>query len=182
MSRKKSIFLILVPGIILFFQIELVLSIPQQEIRGRARDFGVETGILPTGKWNAITDVPGVMVGHKTLMIGDSVRTGVTAILPHDGNIFQEKVPAAVFVGNGFGKLAGSTQIEELGEIETPVILTNTLSVSTALGAVVKYTLQQPENQSVGSVNVVVGETNDGYLNDIRGFHVPYQFALCRFC
>ncbi|MFH1941205.1 MAG: P1 family peptidase [bacterium] len=143
--------------------------------RGRARDFGVEVGILPTGRWNAITDVGGVLVGHVTLMKGDSVRTGVTAILPHGGNLFREKVPGAVYVGNGFGKLVGSTQIEELGEIETPIVLTNTLSVSTAMGAVVKYMLSLEGNARVGSVNAVVGETNDGGLNDIRGFHVKEE-------
>jgi len=142
------------------------------QTRGRVREFGVEVGILSTGEWNAITDVTGVRVGHKTLIEGDSIRTGVTAILPHEGNIFQEKVPGAVYAGNAFGKLAGSTQVEELGEIETPIILTNTLSVSTALGAVVKYTLHLDGNARVGSVNGVVGETNDGGLNDIRGFHV----------
>jgi D-aminopeptidase len=172
MSRKKSFYLKWKLLILSWICIGLVWGAPQIEKRGRARDFGVETGILPAGKWNTITDVPGVMVGHKTLIVGDSVRTGVTAVLPHDGNVFQEKVPAAVFVGNGFGKLAGSTQIQELGEIETPIILTNTLSVSTALGAVVKYTLRQEGNETVRSVNGVVGETNDGWLNDIRGFHV----------
>ncbi len=138
----------------------------------RLRDLGIEIGVLPTGKFNAITDVKGVKVGHTTLQKGDSVNTGVTAILPHSGNIFQQKVPAAVFVGNGFGKLAGSTQIAELGNLETPVVLTNTLNVATAMDAVIKYTLQQPENEHVLSVNAVVGETNDAYLNNIRGQHV----------
>lgn len=138
----------------------------------RARDLGIEPGVLSPGTRNSITDVSGVKVGHTTLIKGDSIRTGVTAILPHAGNIFQQKVPAAVFVGNGFGKLAGSTQIEELGNIETPIILTNTLGVGTAMNAVIKYTLQQKGNEDVKSVNVVVGETNDGYLNDIRGQHV----------
>lgn len=138
----------------------------------RARDLGIVPGVLPTGTKNSITDVNGVSVGHTTLIKGDSVRTGVTAILPHQGNIFQEKVPAAVFVGNGFGKLAGSTQIEELGNIETPIILTNTLNVPAAMNAVIKYVLNQKGNEDVRSVNAVVGETNDGYLNDIRGQHV----------
>ena len=138
----------------------------------RARELGLHIGILPTGKWNAITDVPGVKVGHATLNQGDSVHTGVTAILPHDGNIFRQKVPAAIFVGNGFGKLAGSTQVQELGNIETPIILTNTLSVGLAVQAVVEYTLRQKGNRDVYSVNAVVGETNDGELNDIRGMHV----------
>ena len=146
-------------------------SISAQD-RGRVRDFGIEVGILPSGKWNAITDVEGVLVGHTTLIEGDSVRTGITAIMPHGGNVFQEKVPGAVYVGNGYGKLTGSTQVEELGQIETPIILTNTLSVSTALRAVVKYTLNLKGNERVGSVNGVVGETNDGWLNDIRGMHV----------
>lgn len=143
--------------------------------RARARDIGIEVGIMETGKRNAITDVPGVTVGHTTIIRGDNVRTGVTAVLPHGGNIFQEKVPAAIYVGNGFGKLAGTTQVEELGNIETPIVLTNTLSVGAALAAVVRYTLDLPGNENVRSVNAVVGETNDGYLNDIRGLHVTYE-------
>lgn len=143
----------------------------------RAREYGIKTGVLPTGKLNAITDVKGVMVGHTTLL-SDQVRTGVTAIVPHGGNVFQEKVPAAIFVGNGFGKLAGSTQVQELGNIEAPVILTNTLSVGTAMDAVVEYVLQQPGNENVQSVNAVVGETNDGFLNDIRGRHVTKSHVL----
>jgi D-aminopeptidase len=138
----------------------------------RAQALGIRIGVLPAGKENSINDVAGVRVGHTTLIRGDSVRTGVTAILPHSGNMFQQKVPAAVYVGNGFGKLAGSTQVKELGNLETPVVLTNTLGVATAMEAVIDYTLQQPANQSVQSVNAVVGETNDGYLNDIRGRHV----------
>lgn len=144
----------------------------------RARELGIRIGVLPTGPLNAITDVAGVKVGHTTLINGDSVRTGVTAILPHGGNIFQHKVPAGMFIGNGFGKLAGSTQVMELGNIESPIILTNTLSVSTAMAAVIDYTLQQKENEQVFSVNAVVGETNDGYLNDIRGRHVQQQDVL----
>ncbi|SFB83354.1 D-aminopeptidase [Parapedobacter composti] len=140
--------------------------------RGRARDFGLITGILPTGKWNAITDVPGVSVGHKTLLSGDSVRTGVTVILPHQDNIFQQKVPAAVYVGNGFGKSMGLSQIEELGNLETPIALTNTLSAPTVANGLLDYMLGLPGNENVRSVNSVVGETNDGYLNDIRGRHV----------
>lgn len=138
----------------------------------RVEEIPLKIGVIQRGALNAITDVEGVKVGHTTLVKGDSVRTGVTAILPHGGNIFQQKVPAAVFVGNGFGKLAGSTQINELGNLETPVILTNTLNVPTAMDAVIKYTLNLPENEDVRSVNAVVGETNDGYLNDIRGQHV----------
>ncbi len=138
----------------------------------RVRELGIKPGVLPTGPKNSITDVKGVKVGHTTLIKGDTVRTGVTAILPHDGNIFQQKVPAAVFVGNGFGKLAGSTQIEELGNIETPIILTNTLDVATGINAIIQYTLNQQGNEEVRSVNAIVGETNDGYLNNIRGQHV----------
>jgi len=144
----------------------------QENTRPRARDIGIEVGILPTGPLNAITDVMGVKVGHRTLWQGDSVRTGVTVILPHGDNIFQEKVPAAVYLGNAFGKLAGSLQVEELGNIETPIALTNTLNVPVAMQALVRYTLQQPGNEGVGSVNAIAGETNDGSLNDIRGMHV----------
>jgi len=146
--------------------------------RPRAREARVVIGVISPGKYNAITDVKGVKVGHVTIIKGDSVRTGVTAVLPHSGNIFKEKVSGAVYVGNGFGKLAGSTQIEELGNIETPIILTNTLSVGTAVTAVVKYTLSLPGNEEVRSVNAVVGETNDGWLNDIRGFHVEEDDVL----
>jgi D-aminopeptidase len=142
------------------------------------RDYGIDIGVLQPGQLNAITDVPGVEVGQKTLIQGDDVRTGVTAILPHAGNIFQDKVPAAVYVGNGFGKLTGTTQIEELGNIETPIVLTNTLSVPTAADALIDYTFSFPENDDVRSVNPVVGETNDGYLNDIRGRHVTKQDVL----
>jgi D-aminopeptidase len=138
----------------------------------RARDLGIHIGVMPVGPLNAITDVAGVKVGQVTLVMGDSVRTGVTAIMPHRGNIFQEKVPAAVFVGNGFGKLVGSTEINELGNLETPIVLTNTLSVAAAMEGVIDYTLKQRGNEKVRSVNAVVGETNDGYLNDIRGRHV----------
>lgn len=138
----------------------------------RARDYGIEIGVMPTGILNAITDVPGVSVGHETIIKGDSIRTGVTAILPHQGNIFQNKVPAAIYIGNGFGKLAGISQVKELGNIETPIILTNTLSVPMGIQGSVKYTLGLKGNEEVGSVNAVVGETNDGYLNDIRGMHI----------
>lgn len=142
------------------------------------RDYGIAVGVLQPGKWNAITDVPGVLVGQKTLIEGDSVRTGVTAILPYPGNIFQDKVPAAVYVGNGFGKLTGTTQIAELGNIETPIVLTNTLSVPTAADALIDYTFSFPANADVMSVNPVVGETNDGWLNDIRGRHVTKRDVL----
>lgn len=138
----------------------------------RPRELGINIGVMSPGPKNAITDVVGVKVGHSTLIKGDSIRTGATAILPHDGNLFRKKVPAAVFVGNGFGKLAGSTQIAELGNLESPIILTNTLNVPTAMNAVIDYTLNFPGNEEVKSVNAVVGETNDGYLNDIRGRHL----------
>jgi len=134
----------------------------------RARDLGISPGVLKTGKSNSIIDVQGVKVGHVTLVQGQSIRTGATAILPHGGNLYQDKVPAAVYVGNGFGKLMGSSQVMELGEIETPIVLTNTLSVARAADAILDWTLQYPGNEKVGSVNAVVGETNDGRLNDIR--------------
>ncbi len=144
----------------------------------RARGYGIEIGVLQPGEYNAITDVKGVTVGHTTLHIGDSIRTGVTAILPHAGNIFQEKVPAAIYIGNGFGKLIGYSQVKELGNLETPIILTNTLSVPTASDALITYTLGLPGNEEVRSVNSIVGETNDGYLNDIRGRHVKQQHII----
>lgn len=144
----------------------------QTSSRGRIRDFGIEPGIFKPGPLNAITDVPGVKVGQVTIIKGDNVRTGVTAIVPHEGNLFREKCPAAIFVGNGFGKLAGVTQVQELGNIETPIVLTNTLSVAQGIEGVLTYTLSQKGNEDVGSVNAVVGETNDGQLNDIRGRHV----------
>src|SRR5215211_9299154 len=125
----------------------------------RAREWGIAPGILPVGTWNAITDVSGVKVGHVTLNEGDDIRTGVTAILPHNGNIFQDKIPAGVIVGNGFGKLVGATQVEELGEIETPILLTNTLSVPRAAEAIIDWTLTQNDNENVHSVNPIVGET-----------------------
>ena len=140
--------------------------------RDLPRDIGLKIGVIPTGRLNAITDVPGVKVGHETLIKGDSIRTGVTAIIPQSGNIFQMKLPAAIFSGNGFGKLAGSTQVQELGNLETPIILTNTLSVATAMEGLIDYTLSQPGNEAVQSVNALVGETNDSYLNDIRGRYV----------
>ena len=142
------------------------------------REWGFPTGIFNVGPNNAITDVPGVTVGHVTLIEGDSVRTGVTAIVPHQGDIFRYKVPAAICVGNGFGKLAGVTQVQELGNIETPIVLTNTLSVAAGIEGVVRYTLMQPGNEDVRSVNAVVGETNDGRLNDIRGMHVTPQMVI----
>jgi len=148
------------------------------EARPRARDLGIAPGTCAPGPLNAITDVAGVLVGHTTIIEGDAVRTGVTAILPHAGNLFQDKVAGAVFVGNAFGKLAGTTQVAELGTIETPIVLTNTLSVGVAMDAVVRYTLGQPGNEEVRSVNALVGETNDGGLNDIRGLHVTRKHVL----
>jgi len=144
----------------------------------RARDLGIKPGVFPPGQYNAITDVPGVLVGHTTIREGNTIRTGVTAVLPHGGNIFQEKVTGAVFIGNAFGKLAGSTQVNELGLIETPIILTNTLSVGRAMEAVVYYTLNQAGNENIVSVNALVGETNDSIMNDIRGFHVTRDHVL----
>lgn len=141
-------------------------------IRPRARDLGIAPGLFKPGPLNAITDVAGVRVGHVTLNEGGSVRTGVTAIAAHGGDLFQDKVPAGFAQGNGFGKFAGSTQVIELGELETPIILTNTLSVAEGMAGAVEWTLAQPGNEQVRSVNAVVGETNDGFLNDIRGRHV----------
>jgi D-aminopeptidase len=156
----------------------LLACLPAHAQHANLRDYGIRIGVLQPGKWNAITDVPGVLVGQRTLVQGDDVRTGVTAILPYAGNIFREKVPAAVYVGNGFGKLTGTTQIAELGNIETPIVLTNTLSVPTAANALIDYTFSFPANADVMSVNPVVGETNDGYLNDIRGRHVTRADVL----
>ena len=144
----------------------------------RIHEHGIKIGILNHGKQNAITDVKGVKVGHYTLIKGEHIRTGVTAIIPHAGNIFQEKVPAAIYIANGFGKLTGYTQVEELGNIETPVILTNTLSVPTAADALIDYTFTFEKNKNVKSVNPVVGETNDGSLNDIRGRHIKKEHIL----
>ena len=146
--------------------------------RPRTRDVGLKIGILPTGSFNAITDVPGVTVGHTTIVRGDNIRTGVTAILPHNDNLFREKVPGAVFIGNAFGKLAGSTQVNELGEIETPILLTSTLSVPRVADALLDYMLSLAGNEDVQSVNPLVGETNDGYLNDIRGRHITREDVL----
>lgn len=146
--------------------------------RPRARELGLAPGVFAPGPLNAITDVEGVRVGHVTLMTGDAVRTGVTAVVPHSGNVFQQKVAGAVFVGNAFGKLAGSTQVDELGTIETPIVLTNTLAVGAAVEGVVRWTLAQDGNADVRSVNALVGETNDGGLNDIRGLHVRPEHAI----
>jgi len=150
----------------------IMTSSANMQNRPRARELGVVVGILPTGTLNAITDVDGVLIGHTTIVRGDNIRTGVTAILPHGGNLFREKVPGAVFVGNGFGKLAGSTQVNELGEIETPILLTSTLSVPRVADFLLDYMLSLPGNEDVQSINPLVAETNDGFLNDIRGRHI----------
>lgn len=150
----------------------IAMAPAMQTERPRARAIGIAPGTLAPGPLNAITDVDGVRVGQITLIEGDAVRTGVTAIRPHAGNLFQEKVPGAIYIGNAFGKLAGSTQVEELGTIEAPIVLTNTLSVAAGIEGGARWTLDQPGNEDVRSVNVVVGETNDGGLNDIRGMHV----------
>lgn len=152
--------------------------VAQPAPRPRARDIGLAPGVFAPGPLNAITDIEGVRVGHVTLSVGDGVRTGVTAVVPHPGNVFQQKVAGAVFVGNAFGKLAGSTQVEELGTIETPVVLTNTLAVGAAVEGVVRWTLAQEGNANVRSVNALVGETNDSGLNDIRGLHVRPEHVV----
>ena len=153
----------------------LASSTVAQQLRPRAREAGVVAGVLPPGPLNAITDVSGVLVGQTTMVRGDDVRTGVTAILPHGGNLFREKVPGAVFIGNAFGKLAGSTQVQELGEIETPILLTSTLNVPRVADALLDYMLALPGNESVQSINPLVGETNDGFLNDIRSRPVGHD-------
>src|SRR5438128_9702178 len=171
MKRKFS-------AIFIFAVIWSQFTVGQEEIRPRARDLGIRIGVLSPGPLNAITDVAGVRVGHTTLIKGDNIRTGVTAILPHGGNLFQEKVPGAVFVGNAFGKIIGSTQVNELGEIETPILLTSTLSVPRVADALIDYMLALPGNEDVESINPLVGETNDGYLNDIRGRHITREEVL----
>lgn len=167
---KKSI-----PAFFLLLALPLFAASAQET---NIRELGIKIGVLNTGPLNSITDVEGVKVGHQTLVDGTDIRTGVTAILPHEENIFQQKVPAAIYIGNGFGKLAGYSQVEELGNMETPIILTNTLSVPTAADALIDYTLKLKGNENVRSVNPVVGETNDGYLNDIRGRHVEKSHVI----
>lgn len=177
--KRATVFIGIMCMAVIAAAIATAVSAPEPEgRRARARTLGIDVGVMATGALNAITDVPGVLVGHRTLVRGSHVRTGVTAILPHGGNIFLEKVPAAIAVGNGFGKLAGSTQVEELGDIETPIVLTNTLCVGTAVEAIVRYTLALEGSGNIRSVNAVVGETNDGYLNDIRGLHVSGKDVL----
>ncbi|HEY0742145.1 MAG TPA: P1 family peptidase, partial [Chryseosolibacter sp.] len=165
-------------GIIVLSLMVISAFSQSQSERKRARDYGLKIGVLPPGKLNAITDVSGVKVGHVTIVEGQNIRTGVTAIVPHEGNIFQSKVPAGIYVENGFGKLAGITQVYELGNIETPIVLTNTLSVAVGISGVIEYTLSLAGNENVQSVNAVVGETNDGYLNDIRGQHVKKEHVV----
>jgi D-aminopeptidase len=161
------------------FAFLLAVSIPSEaQHRPRAREAGITFGILAPGRLNAITDVAGVKVGQVTLIEGANVRTGVTAILPHGGNLYQDKVPAGFAVGNAYGKFMGSTQVKELGEIETPIVLANTLNVPEAAAGIIQWTLKQPGNEEVRSVNAIVGETNDGYLNDIRGRHVTPANAV----
>src|SRR5699024_10639012 len=162
----------------LFIGLFFLSTTPAAFAQQNARQYGIKIGVMKPGELNAITDVGGVKVGQITLIKKDNIRTGVTAILPHGGNIFQQKVPAAVYVGNGFGKLTATTQIEELGTIETPIILTNTLSVPTAANAVLTYVLSKNANRKIRSINPVVGETNDGYLNAIRKRFVREEHVL----
>jgi len=156
----------------------LFLQTANAQERQRVRDLGIKPGILTPGPLNAITDVEGVKVGHRTIIEGDSVRTGVTMIFPHGDDLFKSRVPAAVYVGNGFGKALGFTQVQELGELETPIGRTNTLSIHTVANGITDYVLRQPGNENVRSVNPVVGETNDGWLNDIRGRHVTMEHVF----
>lgn len=159
----------LFPGGVLFLTLSGALAgQEQEEPRRRIRDYGVKVGVLEPGNWNAITDVADVRVGQVTLIEGPDIRTGVTAILPHGGNVFWEKVPGAIYIGNGFGKLMGISQVEELGNIETPILLTATLNVPKVADALIEYALNLPGMERVRSINPVVGETNDGFLNQIR--------------
>ena len=172
-SDISNRFVALLAGLIIVTGMQAAFAQTEgRSARPRARDLGLKIGILPIGRENAITDVSGVLVGHTTIIRGETVRTGVTAILPHSGNPFQQKVPGSVVVGNGFGKLAGSTQVNELGEIETPILLTSTLSVPKTADFVLDYMLSLPGNENVQSINALVAETNDGFLNDIRGRHI----------
>ncbi len=173
--RKRILALTVLGGISMGTE---ALAQPDATSRPRAREIGLAPGVLKPGPLNAITDVEGVLVGQVTIWEGEGVRTGVTAILPHGGNLFQDKVPGAIYLGNAFGKLVGYTQVQELGFIETPVVLTNTLSVWAAADAVVTHLLALPGNEEVRSINPVIGETNDGYLNDIRGRHVEKRHVL----
>jgi D-aminopeptidase len=163
---------------ILFLIPILFIQTSNAQERQRSRELGITPGILAPGPLNAITDVEGVQVGHRSVIEGENIRTGVTMVLPHEGDLFRSRVPAAVYVGNGFGKALGFTQIRELGEIETPIGLTNTLSIHTVANGITDYILRQTGNENVRSVNPVVGETNDGWLNDIRGRHVTTQHVF----
>lgn len=165
-------------GVILSLCATVAVAQPDASSRPRARDIGLAPGVLPTGELNAITDVSGVRVGQVTIWEGDDVRTGVTTILPHAGNLFQEKVPAAIHLGNAYGKLIGYTQVRELGNIESPIVLTGTLAVWNAANAILTHLMALPGNENVRSFNPVVGETNDGSLNDIRGRHVKEHHVL----
>ena len=173
--RRFSVSALALVAILFSLSLPYEITSAQKPARPRAREAGIKVGILPPGPLNAITDVSGVTVGHTTIIRGENIRTGVTAILPHSGNLFREKVPAAIFVGNGFGKLMGSTQVDELGEIETPILLTSTLNVPRVADALLDYMLALPGNEDVQSVNAIVAETNDGFLNDIRGRHVTRE-------
>jgi len=159
-------------ALVSLFTALMAAQTPSSSARPRASDLGLKVGVLPAGPLDAITDVAGVEVGHTTIIRGENIRTGVTAVLPHSGNLYREKVPAAIFVGNGFGKLTGSTQVEEMGDIETPVLLTSTTSVPRVADALISYMLALPGNEDVLSINPVVGETNDGFLSDIRSRHI----------
>ena len=171
--NKRGLFSLLTALVVVMF-----LFTDATAQKKRMRDYGLSYGIFNTGKYNAITDVEGVTVGHVTLYSGDDMRTGVTAILPHQGNIFRKKVPAAMYLGNGFGKLAGYSQVKELGNIETPIILTNTLSIAAGLDGLITHTINQKGNENVRSVNGIVGETNDGGLNNIRARYVKPEHVL----
>ena len=176
---SKSFYHFVVSGMKKFNIIPIFLLIVCSFLMGqktRPRDMGLEIGLFRTGKWNAITDVVGVTVGHETIIENDSVRTGVTVIIPHQGGLYKEKVMAAVHVTNGYGKAVGFTQIEELGTIETPIALTNTLNTFLVANAIVDYMIS--ENPDIRSVNPVVGETNDSGLNDIRGRHVTKKHVF----
>lgn len=165
--------------LLLFLAAALVTtSATAADHRPRAREAGIAFGILAPGPLNAITDVVGVKVGHITIIEEATIRTGVTAILPHGGNLYQDKVPAGFAVANAYGKFMGSTQVKELGEIETPIVLTNTLNVPEAAAGTIQWTLKQPGNEEVRSVNAIVGETNDGHLNDIRARRVKPADAV----
>lgn len=183
MSQMKHVYPVVILSLLLILPGCSVMAMENEMNQNnddpmRARDLGVKPGILQPGQWNAITDVEGVSVGHKSLIEGDDIRTGVTVINPHEGNVFQEKVPGAVYVGNGFGKALGFSQVQELGEIETPIALSNTLSTWDVAAAVRDYMIEKPGMENVRSINPLIGETNDGFLNDIRGAHVTKEHVF----